>query len=453
MDVKGREEVMKQTYVSAMTIILLILLTASMKPAISMDVQPSLHLKLPPSDWKTLIANLSNQLHLGIVSFECDAWKSRQFDGSAGEVLNSIAVLSRGRCVITDVGGYIAPTLDPRYELETQVKRFPYSDPLLPFLQSLNPQHLVILRKGESVKAREIISGSMYQKLLEVGKEIPNFQSVIQQIIEKGVMRCYLGAGVAIFWRGEPIRVRNGKFAYPDSNLDWHRRFLVRDVSELIKSARRICGNGRIRISKPTWTVGELVPRLVTAPAKEAVVVSKLVRSERIVVSKGVWDRARLLALLQAATHTELRKVGELFYIGRTQESMIMHQARNGILRCEYMWKVLKPIIAEFIGSPINETEPFEESIFLQPKLVPFSTLSFEEKLFVLSRYGIREINTADSERASECECFIHPLIWVIFYFREGTRVRQKGKGIGPTYNYCWLFLNTHKDERVLWRR
>lgn len=403
-------------------------------------------LTLPSAGWEVVINYLSRTLDIPIVSFVPEKWQHQPLSGDALTVLNSLASQVGGRWSLWDGRiclweDWIPDYLQNPQKLQILMREVSYEPDILwkKFLFSLSDTQIALFQAGRKLAVKEL-SVEQINLLKQIAKEDILFAQALASYMERGEIACYVRAGVVVYWRGRWLTPEQlstvGKWPFlPPGRLlapQWEE--IKRQTDSIVKEGSQVSIK-ELQI----FSLGQL-PKLVKLPRNREFVVSSLISGKKVVVSAGRWDQSVLLTLIQVATQTELRQIGEVVHLAPSQLARLILGNKAALVRAEVEWQHLSRIIGKLCKSPLSNVSPVPVEILLNPILIPYPRLTSAEKEWV-NQEGFPAPPPANLRESEEVECYFFPSI--VFDFSTADRREHKSRSFSPLVNYSWLALRT----------
>lgn len=403
---------------------------------------------LEAGNWVRLIDSLSSALNIPIVASVPPRWEATPWRGRVTEVLDAIAQRAEGTWRLAEGCLLFVPDLTVSQEAEkaaAAARGFP--SPLFEFLTGLDDAQLATLAAGKTLpiaslsdRQRSVLSRVLTQQ----GGFPPEERN---RILAQGQLSCVLRAGAALFWRGEELSraSQGGLFEWREGAVFAAiREGRTADVSQRVGEAQALLSDSPPLTFKVTATypLSHLHQLMSPSLRGKELILSRRAKDISVVISKGRWQIAKMLALAQVVTHTELRKVGGLFFWEHTGATLNVHRLHREAQECARLYPPYRRIVAALLSAPGNSLAPFAPGDFLQPSLKPYTQLTTVQKNFALERYGLFCLlpPTEVEQRSADIECFPFAGVQCVFVVpNEGGSPSQFVRWMGPVYHHVWL--------------
>ncbi|MCS6862226.1 MAG: hypothetical protein NZT92_18125 [Abditibacteriales bacterium] len=412
---------------------------------------------LEASPWVRLIDSLSRSLNTPIIASVPPHWEATPWRGRATEVLDAIAQQAKGTwrfaegCLL-----FVPDLLAPPAVEKAAAAAGGFPSPLFEFLAGLEDVQLATLAVGQTLP---IATLSERQRSV-LGRALAPSGGISTEdrtrLLTQGQLRCVLRAGAVLFWRGEELSraAPEGLFEWREGAVSAARRAgRASDVRLRVGAAQALLGDSPILTLKATapYTLAQLHRQMQPWWQGTELILSRRVREIPVVLSRGRWQVAKVLALAQVVTHTELRQVGGLLFWEYSGATLNVHRLHRDASECARLYPFYRRLIAALLPAPENALAPFTPEDVLSPALKPYPQLTVVQKNFALERYGLFCLlpPTEVEQRGAEMECF--PFAWVQCIFivpsGEGSSLHFV-QWMGPVYNYIWLAHHARQRGR-----
>lgn len=232
--------------------------------------------------------------------------------------------------------------------------------------------------------------------------------------------------------------------------LNSYQDFKLRDLTQMEGETRELLGEDSIVTfdSLQLHFLEDCVEWMKALGLDRELVVSAMLPAQPLFISPGRWKLVRLITLIQAVTHSELRPVDDTFFLGLWGTVKYLQARRKLILQCEHLWPLMQRVVAALAENPLNEISPFDLQTMINPMLIPYPQLEPNQKEFVLQDRGLDSSSESLlGDRKQEIECFVFPAIRCRFVV-PGEKEQWSQRGFGPTSNYGWLGLRTVRANK-----
>lgn len=425
-------------------------------------------LSLTDSDWPTIIDKVAESVGASIVAFvpktsDIPTNKEMPLKGDAKEVLGRLARNTGGVWRGTSQSLILAKDFVPEYfsfttsnewEKFIDQRPMPKLDAVTLFMGSFTPEQVAKLARGEALKLSEL-KPDQQQLLIQASLDNPPTNKILPDMIAAGYgLSISINSQAISYWRGELIAdlqddlgVGEEVLKQPPGPFLPSAGLAGLGLEETIQIAKPFLQSKNLTVDKTTLFTLDQISALLRPTLKMPLVISKQLKNERLVISKGQWDAATLVAMLQIATDSEIRPVGNLIVlspgaVARTHSYLSGTEVQNSLLQMELEWRMIRPVIEKLLLNPASTTVPMTANLILNPQLTFFSQLSPEQKSWLEYELGAPPATLVQSSEASNIEIGFVPSINFKFSLPENPK-KTWHWGFTPISEYVWFALKT----------
>lgn len=412
---------------------------------LSAKTKLAIKVELTANTWVEAVQQLSEQSKTPMVVCvpQGAAYPKGKQEGSLGQVMSQLAHIAQGRwffyrgnwCLVYN---WVTPILCTRQNqlqpINTQLLK------TVQFAAGLSEQQVRVLKTGASLPFSQM-TDTQKQDLKAFFD--PIYQGRKQVQIEKEgkfILNSASPPYVVGFVNGRQASKKDGSTPIL-SACQLGNPFLVGQKDDI----QDIGANASIQV--PIQNTG-FWSLLESQQLKGGWSVSNRVKQEfAVYVSAGLWDVPQLVWLVQKATWTQVRSIGEhrFFswspivvetFVGRTPS-----QVNKEVTNFETQWQSTKTVLAslENKGKPRQEVVP--RNFLTEPQLIQFSKLTPEQKQFV-EENNIYPIPIKGQSYEGSVECLFLPTIQIRLEQGEDTF-----DTINSTYSFIYFWLLLRKVE------
>jgi hypothetical protein len=425
---------------------------------------PDSRLSIPGTDWTSSIDVVAKTLKMPVVALVPEhppVLTPTQRSGRTSAVLHHMATVVDGRWHLWRGKLVLAPLWLPKYFQPPATRQNHIRDSTARnewgvFLASLSENHLHLIEKGQRVPIKDLTPQQMVA-LAKVGKSISPDVTKLLASHRDGELSVQLGSPEAfVFWKGHFI---NGNPAKQINDSIWHPQdFVTPDLESLYQSTAATVKSGTLHTVQQTQTLSLQQTEKYFSVPEGKLHPAQQVGTLRVVVSSGNWKQDELLTLIQAATHTQVRKVGGSLTLAPDPKQKATANAlgltgikdiESPVIRqVEIEWQNFLPVVQRLAKSPLSKTTPVTLETITRPQLMPYHQLSNDEQLFVNTEAWPEPPTTAMRAETDghNLEVYFSPVIKVGFHKDE----KSWFTGFSTLANYPWLYFRTMKKQLEL---
>jgi hypothetical protein len=431
---------------------------SSPRPAINFPASTQIsqkHLRLAAGDWPSVISDLATALETPIIAFVPTDWKPQAFQGKTTDVLDAIAKQSRGRwsyregslCLYRDL---VPPFIRYPETIKTSTKLDDKHRAWVRLFSSLTEEQLRAFEQGQTIPFKNLTTRQV-EWLQEAAMLNPPWRAILPQLPDTDVLFFIKEPIAFVFWRGKSSDLLETSTESAELQQTERTPFTSLAVrteppwENLSRSAQKLIGKTQIVVPKThILALSNLQNLLRPHTQDKTFAIGAQIQQRQIVITKGNWLNSTLLTMAQAATWTELRKVGSLNFLAQssTEAEVLFNPYRpDEMLMTEQEWQSVAPVVERLAKSPRSIVAPFSASLLSDTRLLRYGDLTDLQKQRLLTYAEPIPEAILNSPHLQDLEISAAPMLNIEFS-KPGLK-KSPSFGTSMTSSYVWAALRT----------